>query len=431
MPLDLLTRLDPLRRVRCPYCFEQFPAFTMHMRCDDPYCKADYAKQVDDPILTRALNGQTRAGAGAMNRTSWWVDPSQDRRRGFRRFLDWMLMPSSLTCPNCKKPTDCHLCPKCHAVLPDSVVTLDAGHIAVFGPQSVGKTTFVTVLIHELDHNVGPRAGFILEPLTDDVRDRYDREYHELTYGGSTFGLGESNDTDADRRGHMATPSLQTDRGVLRPLVYRLTRKGSKRSRRTSTLLSFFDTAGEDWEMYIELLRGEARYLAQARGLLFLLDPMRIREVAHDPRLTLTEKERHVPAADYLGDARKLATFFPKTPVKTPLAIVLNKLDRWGRLLEPGTTLHEIATTVIEHPPDRSTDALVHEEVRSALRRWGMSGFLEHVETNFPIHRFFAISALGDAAPDRDDAPQPLPTPLLIERPVLWLLEQQRLLKSR
>ena len=60
-----------------------------------------------------------------------------------------------------------------------------------------------------------------------------------------------------------------------------------------------------------------------------------------------------------------------------------------------------------------------------------MSGFLEHVETNFPIHRFFAISALGDAAPDRDDAPQPLPTPLLIERPVLWLLEQQRLLKSR
>ena len=43
-------------------------------------------------------------------------------------------------------------------------------------------------------------------------------------------------------------------------------------------------------------------------------------------------------------------------------------------------------------------------------------------------HRFFACSALGDAAPDRDDAPQPLPTPLLVERPVLWLLERQGLL---
>lgn len=431
MPLDLLTRLDPLRRVRCPHCFEKFPAYAMHLRCDDPYCKGDFARMIDDPILTRALNGRHAAASGAAIRSAWWVDPSRDPRRGARRFLDWMLLPGSATCPNCRKPTDCHLCPKCHAVLPDSVVTLDAGHIAIFGPQSVGKTTFVTVLIHELDHKVGPREGFILEPLTDEVRDRYDREYHELTYGGGGFGVGQDLEEDGYRRGHSATPSLETHRGVLRPLVYRLTRRGSNRTRRTSTLLSFFDTAGEDWEMNIELLRGEARYLGQARGLLFLLDPMRIRDVAHDPGLSLTEKERHVPAADYLGDARKLATFFPRTPVKTPLAIVLNKLDRWGKLLEPGTTLHEVATSVVGEPPDRGVDALVHEEVRSALRRWGMSGFLEHVETNFPVHRFFAVSALGDAAPERDDAPQPLPTPLLVERPVLWLLERQGLIRTR
>ncbi len=427
MPLDLLTRLDPLRRVRCPYCFERFPAFTMHFRCDDPYCKTDFSRMVDDPILTRALNGERNAASGAAIRTSWWVDPLHDEWRGWRRYFDWMLMPGSLTCATCRKPTDCHLCPKCHAVLPDSAITLDAGHIAIFGPQSVGKTTFVTVLIHELDYKVGPREGFILEPLTDEVRDRYDREYHERTYGGGGFGLGEG-EVENDRRSHSATPSLELDRGVLRPLVYRLTKRGSKRSRRTSTLLSFFDTAGEDWEMNIELLRGEARYLGQARGLLFLLDPMRIREVAHDPRITLTEKERHVPAADYLGDARKLATFFRRLPVKTPIAIVLNKLDRWGGLLTPGSLLHETATSVVETPPDDRTDRQVHEELRSALQAWGMSGFLEHMETNFPEHRFFAVSALGDASPETEDAPHPLPTPLLVERPVLWLLKKQGLL---
>lgn len=425
MPLDLLTRLDPLRRVRCPFCFERFAAFEMHLRCNDHYCKTDFAHMVDDPILSRALGG--RQAGGAALRSPWWVNPTADARRGLRRYFDWMLLPGSLTCPNCQRPTDCRLCPRCHSQLPDSVVRLDAGHIAIFGPQSVGKTTYITVLLHELDHRVGPAQGFILEPLTDEIRERYEREYHELTYGGGQFGVGEDLYADTYRRSHSATPSLDTNRGVLQPLVYRLTRRQG--GRRASTLLSFFDTAGEDWEMNIDMLRGEARYLGQARGLLFLIDPLRLREVAHDPRIQLTEKESRVPAADYLNDARKLATFFPRVPVKAPLAICLNKLDRWGRLMDKGTVLHEVATSVPDQPPDRGTDNLIHEEVRAALRRWGAAGFLEHVEVNFPDHRFFACSALGDAAQEREDAPQPLPTPLLVERPVLWLLERQGILK--
>jgi hypothetical protein len=267
MPLDWLTRLDPLRRIRCPFCFEKFAACEMHLRCDDHYCKTDFGRMIDDPILSKALNGPMfSGGAGANLRSPWWVDPRLDRRRGLRRHLDWMLLPSSLNCPNCGKPTDVRLCPRCHGRLPDSVVTLGAGHIAIFGPQSVGKTTYITVLIHELEHRVGPARGFTLDPLTDEIRERYDREYHELTYGGGgQFGVGEDADGDSYRRSHYATPSIETNRRVLQPLVYRVTaRKGKER--RTGALLSFFDTAGEDWEMNIDLLRGEARYLAQARG---------------------------------------------------------------------------------------------------------------------------------------------------------------------
>ncbi len=434
MPLDLLTRLDPLRRLRCPFCFERFAALEMHLRCNDHYCKTDFARMVDDPILSRALNGPrwtTGTSAGSTLRGPWWVDPRADDRRGPRRLFDWLLLPSSLNCRNCGKPTDYRLCPRCHAHLPDSVVTLDDGHVAVFGPQSVGKTTFVTVLLHELDHRVGPELGFILDPLTDEIRERYDREYHELTYGGSSFGIGEDIDAGTERRSHSATPSIETNRGILQPLVYRLTRRDRRgRGRGPSTLLSFFDTAGEDWEMNLDLLRGEAGYFRRARGLLFLVDPLRIREVARDRRLRLTEKESRVPAADYLGDARKLATFFPRLPSRTPMAIVLNKLDRWGGLMEPGTALHDLARSVPTDRPDKALDGRVHDEVQAALRRWGASGFLEHVALTFPNHRFFACSALGDAAQERDDAPQPLPTPLLVERPVLWLLEQQGIIRA-
>jgi hypothetical protein len=441
MPLDWLTRLDPLRRVRCPFCFERFAACEMHLRCDDHYCKTDFGRMISDPILSQALNGRHRSGpATSALRSPWWVDPRTDRRRGLRRYLDWMILPGALKCPNCGKPTDLRLCPRCHSHLPDSAITLDPGHIAIFGPQSVGKTTYVTVLIHEIDHRVGPEHGFILDPLTDEIRERYEREYHELTYGGSQFGIGEDLGGESFRHSHSATPSIEINRGILQPLVYRLTRRGRgngdgspkpARGRAKEALISFFDTAGEDWEMNIDLLRSEARYLTGAKGLLFLIDPLRIRPVAQDARIQLNEKERRVPPADYLNDARKLTTFFPRTPVSTPLAICLNKLDRWGRLLDPGTRLHEWACSVPDRDQsDPALDQAIHEEVQAALRRWGDAGFLEYIELNFPNHRFFASSALGDAAQERDDLPQPLPTPLLVERPLLWLLQQQGVLQQ-
>lgn len=422
-----MTRLDPLRRVRCPFCFERFAACEMHMRCDDHYCKTDFARMIEDPILSRALNGRRGMMGGSALRSPWWADPWTDERRGWRRFFDWLLLPATLECPNCSRPTDLHLCPRCHSHLPESAITLDPGHIAIFGPQSVGKTTYVTVLLHELDHRVGPELGFVLDPLTDEVRERYEREYHELTYGGSQFGVGEERNGEIARHSHSATPSIETNRGVLQPLVYRLSRRSGNKGRRAA-LLSFFDTAGEDWEMNLDLLRSEARYLGQAKGLLFLIDPLRIREVAHDPRLHLTEKESRVPAADYLTDIRKLVTFFKRVPVKVPLAICLNKLDRWGHLLPPGTQLHEWASGLSSTPPGPGLDQTIHDEVQSALRHWGAAAFLEHVAVSFPNHRFFACSALGDAAQAREDLPQPLPTPLLVDRPVVWLLEQQRVL---
>lgn len=427
MPLDLLTRLDPLRRIRCPFCFERFAACEMHLRCNDHYCKTDFARMIEDPILSRALNGRRAGSGGAVLRSPWWIDPRDDTRRGFRRHFDWMVLPSHLDCPNCGRPTDQRLCPRCHSHLPDAAITLDPGHIAIFGPQSVGKTTFVTVLLHELDHRVGPERGFVLDPLSDEIRDRYEREYHELTYGGSQFGVGEDLHADSFRRSHSATPSLETNRGVLQPLVYRLTSRRDTR-RGGTALLSFFDTAGEDWEMNIDLLRSEARYLGEARGLLFLIDPLRIREVAHDSRIQLTEKESRVPPADYLNDVRKLTTFFRTNPIKVPLAICLNKLDRWGRLLPAETRIHEWACGVPENPASPELDRAIDDEVQSALRQWGAAGFLEYVSVTFPNHRFFACSSLGDAAQEREDLPQPLPTPLLVERPVLWLLEQQRVL---
>jgi hypothetical protein len=424
MPLDLLTRLDPLRRIQCPYCFERFAAFAMHMKCESAACEADFGKQIEDPILTRTYFGPN---ADSNIRSPWWVDPRRDEGRGIRRFFDWMLLPGALDCPHCRQPTDCRLCPNCHQRMPEAAIARRPGHLTIFGPQSVGKTTYMTVVLHEFDQRVGPERGLLLEPIDEEVRRRYRQEYRDVTYGSSLEGVGVGHWGDVTRQAHMPTPPLEVNRRVLQPLVYRVKRRGKGGS---EPLLSFSDMAGEDWEMNFSVLRREAGHLIRrAGGLLLLIDPMRLPQVAADPRIRLTPKEAIAPPADYREDLSKLANFFEKAPVRVPLAICLNKLDRWGPLLAPGTALHEVATSVPGKAVEEIGDALVHEEVRAAMRRWDQLSFLEHLEIDFPRHRFFACSALGDAAGDEDDAPQPLPTPLLVERPLLWLLRQQGLIR--
>ncbi len=111
----------------------------------------------------------------------------------------------------------------------------------------MGKTTFVTVLLHELDNRVGPEMGFILDPLTDEIRERYEREYHELTYGGSQFGIGEELGGESFRQSHSATPSIETNRGVLQPLVYPLTTEAPTGAQSYDEIMrAFYDTASDD-----------------------------------------------------------------------------------------------------------------------------------------------------------------------------------------
>jgi hypothetical protein len=284
-----------------------------------------------------------------------------------------------------------------------------SGSITIFGPQAVGKTTYLTVLLQEIKKAPDTPRRLGLRPLDDEVRRRYREEYYEITYGHAR---------------HAPTVTLELNRRVLEPLVYELKTNAPG----PGPIVSFCDLAGEDWEQKPELLRREAPHLIQqTQGLLFLIDPLRIPQVRAG--MELTEEEATVRLADYVEDADKLADFFPRLPARTPLAVVLNKIDRWGPLLAKDTALHQIACSAPAGEPDRALDLTVHEEVRSALRRWGQTEFLDRLESDFPVHQFFACSALGDAAQLRPDHTAPRPTPLLVERAAIWLLGRQGLLR--
>ena len=186
--------------------------------------------------------------------------------------------------------------------------------------------------------------------------------------------------------------------------------------------------AGEDWEMNIDLLRREGGYLVRrSRGLLFLIDPLRIprgRRAAPADRGGDDRPARRLPG----GRRQARPTSSRARPSSTPLAICLNKLDRWGPLLSQGSKLHEIARSVpiAGRPPARPARP---RGGPPALRHLGPDGVPRtRLESDFPNHRFFACSALGDAAQERADLPSPCRLRCWSIGPALWLLEQQGVL---
>ena len=107
--------------------------------------------------------------------------------------------------------------------------------IALVGARDSGKTVFMTVLMHEFEFRLGDRLGASIPGADDETRSSFRRDYERRLYDGRslpdpTFPVA------ADRQGYRP------------PMVFRFKRQARSRfpGPTSQTLLSFFDTAGED-----------------------------------------------------------------------------------------------------------------------------------------------------------------------------------------
>ena len=68
----------------------------------------------------------------------------------------------------------------------------------------------------------------------------------------------------------------------------------------------------------------------------------------------------------------------------------------------------------------------VHHEVRSWLGHWFGPGLIRDVAENFPTHRYFGFSALGDLSTGRSDV-----SSYRVEDPLLWFMARFGAIRSR
>jgi hypothetical protein len=204
-------------------------------------------------------------------------------------------------------------------------------------------------------------------------------------------------------------------------------------NRVASTLLSFYDSSGEDLSD-AERTRDQ-HYLAAADGLILILDPFgfeenheralargvnpeHLKNSPHDVLQNVTEMLR---AAEQIHGSRK---------IKRPLAVVLAKIDAFYATVEDDDPIRKPSS--VEPCFDEAESLDLHYHVESLVSQWGGDSVLSQLRMNYSSYRFFVASALG-AEPDYRsgfvDARGV--SPHRVVEPLLWLLAGRGFIETR
>lgn len=377
--------------VLCPYCFQSWSTETAAFRCtsrDEVRCPRE-----PDEALGR-LRGKVAPMASRVF--------ALEGRFG-RAFAAKKGKPVRCECGAPTRP----VCPSCHSDLPQRFAEAPSRSLALIGTKASGKSNFIAVVLHELEHRVGPRFRGSLMLLDDSSRTRVDRELMPRLYGE---GLALD-----------ASASVRTDARIGEPLVARLTLGTAGDTSQTN--LVFFDSAGEDLES-LDVLEREARYISQSDGLILLIDPLQIPTVRDELAGSVELPEEPVDAYKMLGRVAALlreARAIPASrPIDVPLAIAVSKFDAVRPLLPEGHPVFSLPAHEGRFDPQVARS--VGAAVRSDLVGW-LGG--EHLDTfvsqEFATVSYFGLSALGDS-PVEERLPNGV-APHRVEDPILWMLD--------
>ncbi len=407
--------------VICPYCFDRAPAAKLPYRClmspSGVRGGAPCGPERDD--IWAGFTGPGVPPAARMR------GPVFSPARGVAALASGLRGGSggsSVPCPGCGVSTTVRVCRSCHNDLPSDYCDQDSRIIALVGPKASGKSTYVSVLVNELNQRVGQAYGASLAAMGQSTQQR-DKEMAEDLYERLRL-------PDATRPAAL---------GFNDPLLYRLSvpRRGRLSGGTRHTTLVFFDAAGEDLAG-AEAMDRYTRYLSAADGIVLLVDPLQLGSVrdrlpVHDgPPLPTVETPPQQIAADLAVQLRAHGKGGSNGRVSTPIAVAVTKTDMLRPLLDPHSPLLRNAPHT-DGAFDADERLAVHEEIRSLMTDWDSGALVRQLELDFARLSLFGLSALG-APPPSDapaDVPKSGPQPVRVEDPLLWLLAHRGLLPVR
>lgn len=306
----------------------------------------------------------------------------------------------SAVCRTCGRTATRLRCTACGSRLPEGYLRTPGKLVALAGPVSSGKSTYIAVLVHELLHRLGAELDAALLPCDDDTMADYHERYERHLY----------------EEQHTVPKTAEHDGG--RPLVHRLgrTRRGRfGRTREQVLTLVFLDTAGEHFTSR-DRMETQLRYLTVADAVVVLVDPQDL------PGAPLKDVDG-VPGRSGEVLARTLGHLGGGGKVTVPVAVALTKADLLWPHLPDNSPLHR---TRRPGPVfDADDRAAVHAELQALLHRWQEQQLDARLRRFCTDYQLFALSTLG-TAPQRGGGlgHGGVVRPHRVEDPLMWLLHR-------
>lgn len=385
--------------VACPYCYHRIDQFRLHFQC---------------------------TGFGAPGRTACVRQADEDRQRltgylesAFPTFAvgsRGMVLRHRAPCPHCGGLTGVRACPVCHTPVTAGFAESRGPLIGMVGGKGAGKTVYLTVLNHELRHNIRRR-------FAADIRLTGDQQGGAGSPQAWLDGFERRLFTDKT----LLDGTMPVTDGRRAPVVleWRQPRRILGRETFRTTVLSFYDAAGEDLTSQ-ERVHTQS-YLSVADGLILLLDPWQLpgaRDHIDVPADVVRESEPPLSVLNRITELRRAADGIGiRSRISAPLAVVFAKIDALFPRLGEGHPLRTTPAARGCYDERAGNDA--HEHVRSLLYEFDADDIDTHLRLHYKRFRYFAVSALG-ASPDyaggRVDSRGVVP--FRVDEPLLWLLSQ-------
>ncbi|WP_327006421.1 hypothetical protein OHA72_03540 [Dactylosporangium sp. NBC_01737] len=391
-----------MAKLYCPYCYDEFAEKAIEFRC------AGRVSPTGKPACKRTVDRIARDVLG-------------DAELKFPAFAADGRKLKATHKDACEVETFIRLCPKCHSQLPNHFGKVESRMIALIGAKESGKTVFVTVLLHEMMNRVSRRFGVSVLGADDETRSHYRRDYEDSLYHQGQLPDITRSATAGRRR---------------RPLVFSfaINQKRFGRSRVDRSVLSFFDTAGEDLTS-ADSVELNTRYLNSADGIILLLDPLQMLGarplINDDAELPAVAEVSDLPE-HVLGRVINLLErdLRPsgRGKIKKPIAVAFSKMDALTSALPEDTPLLAEPAEVPQF--DEADSLTVHRHIEQLLHKWQGGNLNETLNLHFEQYRLFGLSALGNSPVTADGAGGGRRVshhgiqPIRVADPFLWLMSE-------
>lgn len=392
----------PFYSIVCPHCFSKFEP-------DEVVFRASHVKEHDDDFMLQ----EDRKLA--------------DWRRKFNLSqVDMEAIIDPLTIPDENKTyiqnvlvavtdrygeeTRRRLCPDCHNELPISAGKVPSNIISIVGASQVGKSVYMTSLIHTLQNTTASNFNAACMPLSAEISRKFRQNYHEPIF----------------ERGSMlqsTNPNEQQE-----PFIFQFVFKDEQEAPLT---LVFFDVAGEGMveRDYLDIY---AAHVKNSSGILFLVDPLQIRSIRDKARIHIGEEEGEF-ANRYDEPREVVISLFENfiahqhnSKTDIPTAIVLTKSDMLTHLMEEDSEYIRPNSNVFRNVVHKGfLNKTEFDNINGEISRFIEKvdrPFKDAIDVYFKNTAFFAVSALG-ANPVKSQITGVI-NPIRVDEPFIWLLYQ-------